>query len=88
MDFIITELAVETKTDIEVFEDFDPKRITVKVSIWEPNAILIVERKAKYIKIPISEAAKFADLYEAIKKVTGLEKPLVIKRNFSRTNPF
>ncbi len=34
-------MAVETKTSEEVFEEYDPKQITVKVNVWRPDITIV-----------------------------------------------
>ena len=80
-------LTIQYKKDEDVFEPYDPRKITVKVSVWQPDVSMIVQRKKKTIKIPILEEETYNKLYSQISKATGIQNPLVIKRNFSRTNP-
>lgn len=46
---------VESKKDEEVFEPYDPRKIVVKVCAWQPDVMMITDRKSKSIKIPILE---------------------------------
>lgn len=80
-------LAIEYKKDEEVFEPYDPRKINVKVCVWQPDVSMILDKKKKIIKIPILEEQPYEKLYSLISKITGITNPLVIKRNFSRLNP-
>ena len=41
---------VETKTENEIFEDYDPRKITLKVNLWRENIISLEEKDLKPIK--------------------------------------
>ena len=53
-------LYVETKKDEEAFEEYDPRKIIVKINVWKPNIIMVTEKKLKPIKIYISELSKYS----------------------------
>jgi hypothetical protein len=48
---------------------------------------MIVEKKLKPARINILDEASFEEFYNAVVKATGLRNPLVIRRNFSGSNP-
>lgn len=47
-------VAIETKAKTDVFEEYDPKQIVVKVNVWRPNITILTEKYLKPIKITIS----------------------------------
>jgi hypothetical protein len=47
-------VAVETKSSEEVFEEYDPKQITVKINMWRPDITMVSEKALKPIKIQVS----------------------------------
>jgi hypothetical protein len=48
---------------------------------------MVTEKKLKPIKISISELAKYDQLYAQIQKQTGIEQVLVIRRNYTSSQP-
>lgn len=80
-------LIVETKTDEQLFEDYNPRKITVKLHLWRENIFSVMEKKRQPLKIRILDESLFDELHAAIVKATGLQNPLIIRRNFTGIQP-
>ena len=61
--------------------------MTIKVNIWRPDITIVSEKALKPVKIQVSEDAPFTSLVEKIIKKTNIQNPIIIKRNFSHSNP-
>lgn len=48
---------------------------------------MVVEKKLKPAKISISDEAPFEEFYSNVLSATGVRNPLIIRRNFSGSNP-
>ena len=81
-------LIVEIKKQDEVFQEYDPKNITVKVNVWRDNLTILTKQYLKPIKVGIREENTFGEFYEKVRQLTNIQNPLLIKRNFSVGNPF
>ena len=55
--------------------------------MWQPNIIMVLEKKLKPTKIQILDEDSFDSFYQKVVKATGLVKPLLIRRNFTGRNP-
>jgi hypothetical protein len=80
-------LIIETKTDEQVFEDYNPRKITVKLHLWRENIFSVMEKKRQPLKIRILDESLFDELHAAIVKASGLQDPLIIRRNFTGIQP-
>ena len=61
--------------------------ITIKLNVWQPGIIMIADKKLKPLRIRIRDGATFYEFYEKVKKASGLNEPLLIKRNYMGNNP-
>ena len=78
---------IQFKKDLQVFEEYNPRKITVKINVWRPDIIMVVEKKLKPVKINILDESPFEQFYSAVVSATAIRNPLIIRRNFSGSNP-
>jgi hypothetical protein len=71
-------LVLEIKKEGEVFEEYDPNRVQVKINLWEPNIIVIDEIALKPNKIIARKDEKLAELIELIVKTTEIPKDFLL----------
>lgn len=67
-------LALESKKDDQLFEEYDPSNMQIKINLWQPNIIALDEISLKPSIININKTAKIGDLLEIICKKTGIKK--------------
>ena len=59
-------LALESKTDSQVFEEYDPANVQIKIILWKPQIVAIDEVSLKPILITIKRTSKLGDLLDTL----------------------
>ncbi len=71
-------LALEVKKDDEVFEEFDPLQIQVKINLWRPNIVVLDELALKPLKLNIRKTCKLVELLEKVATISGIPTDRII----------
>ncbi len=67
-------LVLEIKKDGEVFEEFDPTQIQVKINVWRPGIIVLEEAALKPQKLSVKKTANVDALISAVSSLAGIPK--------------
>ena len=67
-------LVLEIKKDEEVFEEFDPLQIQIKVNFWKPSIIVLDEVALKPTKLQVKKTSKLSEFLELLEKTSSIPK--------------
>ena len=71
-------LALEVKKDEEIFEEFDPTNMQIKINVWRPKILVLDEAALKPLKLVVKKTAKISSFIETISGATSIPKEKLV----------